>query len=50
MSWFDKLHQTFIEGDRYLWILDGLKNTLIITFGALPYFSFSSSDGIRKAV
>ena len=35
MSWFDKLHQTFIEGDRYLWILDGLKNTLIITFGAL---------------
>ena len=35
MSWFDKLHQTFIEGDRYLWILDGLKNTLIITLGAL---------------
>ena len=35
MSWFDKLHQTFIVGDRYLWILDGLKNTLIITLGAL---------------
>ena len=35
MSWFDKLQQTFIEDDRYLWILDGLKNTLIITFGAL---------------
>ena len=35
MSWFDKLHQTFVEGDRYLWILDGLKNTLIITLGAL---------------
>ena len=35
MSWFDKLHQTFIEGERYLWILDGLKNTLIITLGAL---------------
>ncbi len=35
MSWFDKLHQTFIEGDRYLWILDGLKNTIIITLGAL---------------
>ena len=35
MSWFDKLNQTFIEGDRYLWILDGLKNTIIITLGAL---------------
>lgn len=35
MSWFDKLHSTFIEGDRYLWLLDGLKNTLIITLGAL---------------
>ena len=35
MSWFDKLHSTFIEDDRYLWLLDGLKNTLIITLGAL---------------
>ncbi len=35
MSWFDKLHKTFIEGDRYLWLVDGLKNTLIITLGAL---------------
>lgn len=35
MSWFDKLQKTFIEGDRYMWLLDGLKNTLIITFGAL---------------
>lgn len=35
MSWFDKLYKTFIEGDRYKWLLDGLKNTLIITLGAL---------------
>lgn len=35
MSWFDKLQKTFIEGDRYLWLIDGLKNTLIITLGAL---------------
>ena len=35
MSWLDKLQKTFIEGDRYLWLLDGLKNTLIITLGAL---------------
>ena len=35
MSWFDKLYKTFIEDDRYLWLLDGLKNTLIITLGAL---------------
>ena len=35
MSWFDKLYQTFIVGDRYMWLVDGLKNTLIITLGAL---------------
>lgn len=35
MSWFDKLHKTFIEGERYLWLLDGLKNTIIITLCAL---------------
>ena len=35
MSWFDKLQKNFIEGDRYMWLLDGLKNTLIITLGAL---------------
>ena len=35
MSWFDKLQKTFIEGDRYMWLLEGLLNTLIITLGAL---------------
>ena len=35
MSWFDKLQKTFIEGDRYMWLLDGLLNTIIITLGAL---------------
>ena len=35
MSWFDKLHRTFIEGERYMWLVDGLFNTLIITLGAL---------------
>lgn len=35
MSWFDKLEKTFIEGDRWMWLVDGLKNTLIITLGAL---------------
>ena len=35
MNWFDKLQQTFIEGDRYKWLLEGLLNTLIITLGAL---------------
>ena len=39
MSWFDewigRLYRTFIEGERYLWLVDGLKNTLIITLGAL---------------
>ncbi len=35
MSWFEKLNETFIEGDRYKWLLEGFLNTLIITFGAL---------------
>ena len=35
MSWFDKLHQTFIATGHYKMILNGLKNTLIITLGAL---------------
>ena len=35
MNWFDKLHQTFIEGERYKWLIEGLLNTLLITLGAL---------------
>ena len=35
MNWLDKLQETFLEDDRYLWLLEGLDNTLIITFCAL---------------
>ena len=35
MSWINKLQETFIEGNRYMWLVDGLVNTLIITLGAL---------------
>lgn len=35
MTWFEKLHETFIEGERYKWLFEGLLNTLIITLGAL---------------
>ena len=35
MKWFDKLHKTFIEGERYMWLVEGLLNTLLITLGAL---------------
>ena len=35
MNWFDKLHKTFIEGERYMWLVEGLLNTLLITLGAL---------------
>ena len=35
MNWFDKLRETFLEDDRYMWLVEGLGNTLIITFGAL---------------
>ncbi len=34
-NWLDKLHSTFIEEDRYMMLIDGLKNTLIIMLGAL---------------
>ena len=35
MNWFDKLYETFIVDDRYMWMVEGLGNTLVITFGAL---------------
>lgn len=35
MSWFDKLHETFVEGERYKWLLEGFGNTMLITLGAL---------------
>jgi His/Glu/Gln/Arg/opine family amino acid ABC transporter permease subunit len=35
MNWFDRLYETFIVDNRYMWLVDGLKNTLIITLGAL---------------
>ncbi|MBE6885417.1 MAG: amino acid ABC transporter permease [Ruminococcaceae bacterium] len=31
----DEFYLNFIKGDRWTWLLDGLKNTLIITFFAL---------------
>ena len=35
MSWIDKLSETFIETGYYTMFLDGIKNTVIITVGAL---------------
>ena len=35
MNWFQKLQDTFLEDNRYMWLVEGLGNTLIITFGAL---------------
>ena len=35
MNWFEKLHETFIVDNRYMWMVEGLGNTLVITFGAL---------------
>lgn len=35
MSWFDKLQETFLEDNRYMWMVDGLGVTLKITLGAL---------------
>lgn len=35
MNWLDKLQKTFLEDNRYMWLVEGLGNTLIITLGAL---------------
>ena len=34
-AWFEKLYETFIASGGYRFLLDGLKNTVIITLGAL---------------
>lgn len=34
-AWFSKLHETFIESGLFRYIPEGLKNTAIITLGAL---------------
>ena len=35
MSWIDQLKDTFLEDNRYMWMVEGLGNTLLITIGAL---------------
>ena len=35
IQWGVQLHDTFIEESRYMMLVDGLKNTMIITLGAL---------------
>ena len=35
MNWFDKLSETFLTDDRYMWLVDGLGVTVVITLGAL---------------
>ena len=35
MSWFERLNKTFIKDDNYMYIVEGLGNTLLITLGAL---------------
>ena len=35
MNWLTKLQETFLEDNRYMWMLEGLGNTLLITLGAL---------------
>ena len=35
MNWFEKLSETFLEDNRYMWMVEGLGNTLLITIGAL---------------
>ena len=34
-NWGAKLASTFLEDDRYMMLVDGLRNTAIITLGAL---------------
>ena len=34
-NWGAKLSSTFLEDDRYMMLVEGLRNTAIITLGAL---------------
>ena len=34
-DWGQQLYDTFIDDSRYMWLVDGLVNTLVITLGAL---------------
>ena len=34
-TWFEKLYETFIETGNYRYIIEGFRNTIIITLGAL---------------
>lgn len=34
-DWGQQLYDTFIEDERYMWLVNGLGNTLLITIGAL---------------
>ena len=34
-AWFTKLHETFIVNDRYKLLIEGFRNTILITLGAL---------------
>ncbi len=34
-AWIEQLYSTFIEKERYMMLIDGFKNTAIITLGAL---------------
>ena len=34
-AWFAKLHETFIVNDRYKLMIEGFRNTILITLGAL---------------
>jgi len=35
IPWFEKLHETFIVNDRYKMLIEGFRNTILITLGAL---------------
>jgi His/Glu/Gln/Arg/opine family amino acid ABC transporter permease subunit len=35
MTWLERLHDTFIGGNRYMWLLEGFGNTILITLAAL---------------
>lgn len=41
-NWGAKLASTFLEDDRYMMLVDGLRNTAIITLGACASASSSA--------
>lgn len=48
-NFITKFHSTFIEKDRWMYLLDGLKTTLLITFFAVIPWAWCWAFSLRSS-